>query len=44
VDDDELATLRDIAKGWFATDVGASATAIGEGLIQEVTYDEEENA
>jgi hypothetical protein len=41
VDDDELLTLRDIAKGWFAADARALAKAMAEGLIQEVTYDEE---
>jgi hypothetical protein len=44
VDDDELTTLREIAKGWFAADVKGLAKAIAEGLIQEVTYDEEEKA
>jgi hypothetical protein len=39
VDDDELATLRDIAKGWFEADAQALAGAIADGLIQEVTYD-----
>jgi hypothetical protein len=41
VDDDELVTLRDIAKGWFAADARALAKAMAEGLIQEVTYDQE---
>jgi hypothetical protein len=44
VDDGELATLRDIAKGWSAANVRGLAMAIAEGLIQEVTYDEEEKA
>ena len=44
VDDNELTTLRDIVKGWFAADVRGLAKAIAEGLIQEVTYDEEEKA
>jgi len=44
VDDDELATLRDSAKGWVPADVGALANAVGEGLIKEVTCDDEENA
>jgi predicted RecB family nuclease len=30
--------------GWFAADVKGLAKAIAEGLIQEVTYDEEEKA
>jgi hypothetical protein len=44
VDDDELTTLREIAKGWFAADVRGLAKAMAEGLIQEVSYDEEEKA
>ena len=42
VDDDELATLRDVAKGWLAADGIAIARAIEEGLIQEVDYGSEE--
>ena len=44
VDDNELTTLREIAKVWFAADARGLARAIAEGLIQEVTYDEEEKA
>ena len=40
IDDDELATLRDIAKGWLE----ANAGALADGLIQEVEHDEEEEA
>lgn len=38
VDDDELATLRDIAKGWLQADATALARAVADGLIQEVEY------
>jgi hypothetical protein len=44
IDDDELATLRDIAKGWLEANAGALARAVADGLIQEVEYDEEEEA
>jgi len=44
VDDDELATLRDIAKGWFQADVNTLARAIADGLIQEVMNDDQEKA
>jgi hypothetical protein len=42
IDDDELATLRDIAKGWLDANAGVLARAVMDGLIQEVAYDEEE--
>jgi hypothetical protein len=43
VDDDELATLRDIAKAWFETDAEALARALAQGtIIQELSYEEEE--
>jgi hypothetical protein len=41
VDDDELATLRDIAKAWLQADAPGLARALDEGLIQEVNYEEE---
>jgi hypothetical protein len=41
-EEDELATLRDIARGWFAADTKAIARAISDGLLQEVDYDHEE--
>jgi hypothetical protein len=44
VDDDELATLRDIAKGWFQADVNTLTRAIADGLIQEVMNDDQEKA
>lgn len=36
IDDDELATLRDIAKGWLEADDKALAGAIANSLILEV--------
>jgi len=42
IDDDELATLRDIAKGWLEADGTALARALADGLIQEVKHDDEE--
>jgi hypothetical protein len=42
VDDDELATLRDIAKSWFQADAVSLARAVADGLIEEVNYGGEE--
>jgi hypothetical protein len=42
VEDDELATARDIAKAWLEADATALARAMMEGAIEEVTYDEAE--
>ena len=42
VDNDELATLRDIAKGWFQADVNTLTRAIADGLIQELMNDDQE--
>jgi len=42
IEEDELATLRDIARGWFAAEAMALARAITDGVIQEVEYDPEE--
>ena len=42
VDDDELATLREIGKGFLTADDTALARALAEGIIQEVEYGEEE--
>jgi hypothetical protein len=44
VEDDELATLRDIARGWLEADGSALQRAIADGLISEVPYDEEQKA
>ena len=38
----ELATLRDIAKGWCQTDANTLTRAIADGLIQEVMNDDQE--
>jgi len=42
VDEDELATAQDIAKGWLGADAKALALAVAEGLIQEMVYGEKE--
>ena len=42
IEDDELATLRDIAKGWLDADDAALARTIEDGLIQEIGYGEED--
>jgi hypothetical protein len=42
VDDDELATAQDIAKGWLVADGKALALAVAAGLIQEMAYGEKE--
>jgi hypothetical protein len=42
VEDDELATLRDIAKGWLNADGKALAHAVADGLMQGVDYGEED--
>ena len=45
IDDDELATLREIAAGWFGANDEALERALQGGFLQEVSYDEgEENA
>lgn len=44
VDEDELATLRDIAKAWFAADAVALRRVVADGLLQEVDYAPEEEA
>jgi hypothetical protein len=42
IEDDELATARDIAKGWLQAGERQIADAIERGLIQEVQDDDEE--
>jgi len=42
VDDDELKTLRDIARAWLVADAKAVTRAIEQGLIEEVEYGQEE--
>ena len=44
VDDDELATAREIAKVWLGADDKALAKALAEGIIQEVDHGKEEKA
>jgi hypothetical protein len=44
INDDELATLRDISKAWFQADEKAVVRAIADGLIQEMVYDDQEKA
>jgi hypothetical protein len=43
IEDDELATARDIAKAWLEPDTGLLALALADGLIQEVPYGDEED-
>ena len=40
IEDDELATLREIAASWLEADEERLELAIEEGFIQEVSYDE----
>ena len=40
VDDDELETARDIAKGWLTASADQIARALADGLIHEVDDDE----
>ena len=42
IDDDELATLRDIARGWLEADEKGLKKAIVKGFLQEVSYGDEE--
>jgi hypothetical protein len=39
VEDDELKTARDIAKGWLVASGSRVAQAIADGLVQEVEYE-----
>ncbi len=39
VDDDELETARDVARGWLEANTSKIARAIAEGLIQEIDHD-----
>jgi hypothetical protein len=41
IDDDELETARDIAKGWLTATPSQIAQALSDGLIQEVHCDDE---
>jgi hypothetical protein len=40
IEDDELATLREIAAGWLEANGERLERAIEEGFLQEVSYDE----
>jgi hypothetical protein len=42
VDEDELATAREIAKAWLDADAKAIAKALAEGIIEEVDHGEKE--
>jgi hypothetical protein len=42
IDADELLTLREIGTAWLAADAGRIERAIKEGVLQEVTDDDEE--
>ena len=42
IEDDELATLRDIAKAWLGANDTALAGAVANGLILEVAYEEDQ--
>ena len=40
IDDDELATLQDIAAGWLKANDAKLGRAITDGIVQEVDYDQ----
>ncbi len=42
IEEDELATARDIAKAWLETDAKGLARAIAEGVLQEVDYEQDQ--
>lgn len=42
IEEDELATARDIARAWLEADGKALAQALADGAIDEVNYDEED--
>jgi hypothetical protein len=42
ISDEELATLRDVGRGFLTADDGAFARALAAGVIQEVPYGEED--
>jgi hypothetical protein len=41
IDPDELLTLQEIGAGWLSADTQRIAHALGEGILQEVTNDDE---
>jgi hypothetical protein len=42
IEEDELATARDVAKGWLELDGKGLAGAVADGLIVEVKHDDQE--
>jgi hypothetical protein len=42
IEDDELATLREIASGWLKAEDVALDRALAQGAIQEVNHEEED--
>jgi hypothetical protein len=42
VDEDELATAREIARAWLDADTKAIAKALADGIIEEVDHGEKE--
>jgi len=42
VEEDELETARDIARGWLEASRSEMVRAMADGLIQEIDYDDEE--
>ncbi len=43
IDDDELASLQDIAAGWLTPNDAKLARAIADGLVQEIDNDQTKN-
>lgn len=41
IDPDELSSLREIAAGWLAVDDEKIAFAVSQGVLQEVSDDDE---
>lgn len=44
IDPDELATLRELAAAWLAADSKQITQALNEGTLQEVAYDQNQEA
>jgi hypothetical protein len=44
IDPDELLTLREIGAGWLRADAQRIVHALEEGILQEVTNDDEKNS
>ena len=43
IDDDELASLQDIAAGWLTANDAKLARAIADGFVQEIDNDQRKN-